>query len=172
MAGTHSSRIVQMDSPPNSLYQWLNFCASMSWKSYIRDAFCNDNRLYLEDARLSVMHTDIQNIHSRAGLPAPVFCIAPVPPEGEQRAPASPASTAPPDDGSASASPSAAVTTLPDPLSFRLLCYKCGATSATTKAWKDHRRIVHLIPPACEQLIDGHVCKVCLKPFFIHIWHQ
>ena len=73
--GQHSSAIVSMETPPTTLYQWLNYCSSISWKSTLRSAYYNDNRLYLDDLAHICMLQDIIKLHEKVGLSPPSFIV-------------------------------------------------------------------------------------------------
>ena len=62
-----------MEAPPTTLYQWLNFCFSVTWKSTLRNAYFNDNRLFLDDLAHTCMLQDIIKLHGKAGLSPPNF---------------------------------------------------------------------------------------------------
>ena len=146
--GQHSVQIINMEAPPSSLHQWLNFCGSGSWKSYLRNAYYNDNRLFLDSVSHATMLHDICKTHARVGLQPPTFVVQPVQP-----------AIVPP-----LVAPLIAPVPVPeaDDVYF---CYECWTTTTTTKAWHNHRRAKHGIYPVSKYLVDGHVCKVCLTLF-------
>ena len=166
-----------MEAPPASLYQWLNFCSTSSWKSILRNAYYNDNRFFLDDIAHTCMLQDITKLHVKSGLSPPVFVKMFAVPSNIQDMNSAQAIILAQLTG-ANATVSVLPTDSPVPVTVssqdsdvthdsggNYFCYECGRVSQTTKAWHNHRRLSHGVVPVSKYLVDGHVCKVCLKRF-------
>ena len=152
--GQHCVHLVNMESPPNSLHQWLNFCGTTSWRSYLRNAYYNDNRLFLDNVAHETMLHDIRKFHAKAGLPSPSFSP-----------PSVPHNTPPP--------PS--LEPVPGPVAPDVyFCYECWSITPTTKAWHNHRRAKHGIFHRPNTLLTDMYAKYALPssppyPVYINI---
>ena len=133
--------------------------------------------LYLDDVSHSCMLHDISKLHTKAGMCRPDFpmldIVLSVTDTGPIAVvvPSSQVLVVIPANASATSS-SLAVPVANNTLALQgsepnssYFCYECGNISQTTKGWYNHRRLTHGIFPASKYLVDGHVCKVCLKLF-------
>ena len=78
--GSASHHIVSMESPPVTLFQWLNFCNTPSWRGILRSAYHNDNRLFHDDIAHNNMLHDIYKLHLKTSTPCPNFTTLFLPP--------------------------------------------------------------------------------------------
>ena len=66
--GKRVMRLADTESPPAILYQWLNLSSTASWRSILRNAYYNGNRLYLDSVSHTCMLSDIRKLHAIAGI--------------------------------------------------------------------------------------------------------
>ena len=131
--GKHSTKVVEMGSPPSALHQWLYFCSAASWWSNLRNVYDNDDRLHLDIIPHTCVLHDIRKLHAKAGPALPDISVPPAR-SGDQTSQAS--STV----SSLSQQPDERVTSYPR--------WECGNTVGTTKAWHNHRKCEHGVYPS------------------------